>query len=135
MNVPFNEDGSVRITTLQEIKTIIKDFMPGTESVKQTMSTEIESGGKTYKITTPVEGANNRDLLMEGFAVVKNRLEVLEKVEEGQLSPVNVDGQMWVDSLINRCMGGTRDGLKVKWEIKEGTYKFDPFTGKLTCLK
>ena len=135
MNVPLNEDGSVCVTTLDHIRSIIKEFLPGTESVVRTTTTEIPVDGKNYKITVPVHGANSRDLLIEGFTLIRNRMEVFDKVEDGQLSPVDLGGKMWVDDLIKRKMGGVRDGLKVIWELKEGIFKFDPFTGKLICLK
>ena len=39
---------------------------------------------------------------------------------------------MWLDDLIIRRLGGVRDGLRVKWDIAEGVFYFDPYTGTLS---
>ena len=36
-----------------------------------------------------------------------------------------------VDNLIERRLGGKRNGLKIRWRVPEGIYEFDPRDRKL----
>ncbi len=71
-------------------------------------------------------------MLLEGFDVIKARIEAKAKYGEGPVPVFNIDGKMWVDDLIKRRLGGVRDGIRVKWDIGQISYFFDPYTGKLT---
>jgi hypothetical protein len=128
----LSDDKTVTVETLADIKIAIKEFLSSEEASPE-VSTEIQSDGKTYKVTAPT-ACSYSDLLMEGFNMVKKRLDAINKPREVELGiePINVDGHMWLDDLISRRLGGVRDGLSIKWDLKEGTFRFDPFTHKLT---
>ena len=88
-----------------------------------------------------------KQLLVEGFFLVKTRMELAGKMKEAaeledddeDLLPerlkwelFDIDSQYFhVDALIRRELGGFRKGLRVRWDIKEGTFEFDPFECKL----
>jgi len=122
----------VVVKTLSDIKQAIREFMPGDRPLHEVNAT-VKADGKTWQLSAPA-GASYREMLIEGFDVVKKRLEVLEKARDTELGiePININGHMWLDDLIVRRLGGVRDGLRVKWDISDGTFYFDPYTGTLT---
>ena len=128
----YNADGSVLITSLNDIREVVGDFMPGKEDMPTKISAEFMIDSKKVVAVSSVEGISPRESLVEGFSILKKRMDVVKHLEEGALSPVCVEGHMWLDDLIRYRMGGKRDGLKVRWDLSDGSYKFDPFTGKLT---
>jgi hypothetical protein len=85
-------------------------------------------------------------MLIDGFEAVKKQIQVQKRVEElkrdleemGEDLP-NYHAEVWdaenltfnVDALIMRRLGGRRKGLRVRWDLHEGSYEFDPFTRKL----
>jgi len=134
----MNDDGSEQVNCLGDIKRVIQEFMPGVKHTTLTLEAEMKAEGKTFK----VEGESSIDykkLLMEGFDIVKVRLEAAKRIadsrEEIRIQPINTDGHMWLDSLITRRLGGRRDGLRVRWDLQDGTYFFDPYECKLTKSK
>lgn len=128
----LDESSVVVADTLYNIKQAIKEFIPNDAEILEVSAT-IESEGQTWQLTAPA-GASYQEMLIEGFDIVKKRLEAMAKPRETELNiePVNIDGRMWLDDLITRRLGGTRDGLRVKWDITEGVFYFDPYTGTLT---
>lgn len=133
MSITYNNDGSVCVKSLLDIREVIKNVMPGTESkTGPDVKAEFVENGKKIMVSAPSKGSNDRDLLMQGFDAVKARMEVIARVEGNSLSPVNIDGRMWLDDFLKRRLGAVRDGLRAKWEISEGIFMFDPYTGKLT---
>ncbi len=131
MPILHNDNGLPIIQCLEDIREIIKDFLPSNKSTGSKISTTMNVEGKNYNVSASLDGDNPGDQLREGFDIIKRRLVVLEKTEGKTLSPVVVDGRMWLDDLIRIRLGGSRDGLRVKWVISSGTYFFDPYTGKL----
>lgn len=128
----YNDDGSIYVDSLNDIKEVVSDFMPGREDTPTPVKAEFIQNGKKIVAVSSVEGISPRESLIEGFSILKKRIDVVEHLKEGAISPVCVEGHMWVDDLIRYRMGGKRDGLKVRWDLAGGSYKFDPFTGKLT---
>ena len=118
----------VVVETYNDIKNAVQEFMPGKEPVNPPVVAEIEIEGRKSTLTAPTN-CTYRDMLIEGFTIVKKRFEVIEKHADG---PINISGHMWLDDLIHRRLGGVRDGVRVKWDLKDGTYFFDPFTGVVT---
>jgi len=127
----LTDDQTVIVETLGDIKAAIQEFLVPGESV--TVEGTIKSGGKTWQVEAPAE-CDYKTMLKEGFEIVKTRLEAKER-NTGQselgIDPISVDGHMWLDDLITRRLGGVRDGLRVRWDLAEGTFFFDPFTSKL----
>jgi len=128
----INADQIVTVNTLSDIKSAIQEFLPSSTTAPEVHST-IKAEGKTYKLSAPTS-CGYRDMLIEGFGIVKKRLEAKNPSQNAELGidPVSVDGHMWLDELIGRRLGGKRDGVRVRWDVVEGTFYFDPFSGKLT---
>lgn len=131
MPIDRGADGTPIIRCVDDIKEVIKDFLPGSAQSDQQISTTMESDGHKYNVSVDLKNQDPKCQLIEGFDIVKRRLEVLEKLGNNKNAPITVDGHMWLDDLIRMRMGGSRDGLRVKWVIRSDTYLFDPYTGKL----
>ncbi len=104
-------------------------FVPDNPPVRAQVKDE---DGKMHDLQAPT-GCDYRSLLMEGFKIVEGRLKAIEKVKaRGLVPPIQIDGHMWLDDLISRRLDGTREGMRVKWELTDAIYYFDPTTGKVT---
>ena len=129
----LNKQNTVIVESLVDIKSVIQEFLPDHRSQSVEVHAELADGGKKYMVTAPAD-CDYKKLLSEGFEIIRKRVEAAGRAHaSGQASPINITGRMWLDDLIERRLGGKRDGLRVKWVIKDTTYYFDPFTGKLTC--
>ena len=76
-------------------------------------------------------------MLIKGFTMIKNRVDAIEKAtQRGSGEAANklfsIDRHSWLDDLVQRRFGGKRDGLRIRWDISEGTFFYDPFTRSLT---
>lgn len=126
----------VIIETLGDIKKAIQEFLPGHKEENPVVEAEFrDDQGRKISVSAPT-GCTYREMLIEGFNIVKTRIEIMEKCKEkaegSGIQPIQIDGHMWLDDLITRRLGGKRDGLRIRWDLQEGSYFFDPFTGKLT---
>ena len=128
----LDERNIVIVETLGDIKSVIQEFTsPSDDPV--TVDATIRSNNKEFKVSAAAE-CDYPAMLKEGFGIVKRRLDAIEK-HKGDgigINPISVGGKMWLDDLITRRLGGERDGTRVRWDLKEGTFFFDPFDGKLT---
>lgn len=121
----------VVVESVADIQRAIQEFLPGKKENPVVRAT-MRVGGKDVTLTAPTD-LTYRDMLIEGLTIIKKRMEAIAKAPADiPLNPFNIDGHMWVDDLIKRRLGGIRDGVRVKWALKDGTYFFDPFTGTLT---
>lgn len=126
----------VTVTTSYDIRRVIQEFIqpPKTDSISTEFEALDESGKKFKKVLTMSVEGDYRTLLIKGLTTIRNRMEAIQKFGDVGRKVFNIDGHSWVDDLIARRLGGKRDGLRVRWDLSEGTYFFDPFTGKLTKL-
>jgi hypothetical protein len=69
-----------------------------------------------------------RKSFIEGFEFVKRRKK-FNDTAGNQLS--TDDMRCWVDNVVKQRLGGRREGLGVVWDLPEGKFKLDPWTGKL----
>ena len=115
--------------TLADVKQAILPFMNSGEAV--TISCELDG----EKVSLVSVDASPRAILLNGLNQVKKRIELRDKVKEYKdtmLQIWDVDKSHFnVDKLIYNRLGGERRGIRVRWEIKEGKYEYDPFTNKL----
>lgn len=82
-----------------------------------------------------------RKLIIDGFDIVKKRIEYYNKAMEldkngsyGGIKPLIIDVDKafcWVDKLIEERLDGKREGLTVIWNLNDGKYVFDPYTGTI----
>lgn len=129
------EDGSVKIQSLYDIKKVINDLNSqndGQVEVQTEMQVVNQDGSTVKTNLSAPSSCDYKFMLKEGFETLRKRSEMAEntKTNDG-LKVFNIEGRMWLDNLIERRMGGRRDGLKVVWQLEGSTYQWDPFTNKL----
>ena len=101
---------------------------------------------KTYRVTAMADPTDKRSIVLKGFEFIRARTEFEAKSHE--LDPVLVNGRemrpairptiearAWIDPLLDRWFGATREGLLIVWTVKEGKFLYDPFTHKLFKAK
>lgn len=136
----------VKVRNLYELKMLLKDFMKG-RSKKVNMQTQLSwtnDDGKKIQSNVSAESAGGSlvDTLIYGMEKVKVRAEYSEKMKQasedaqkqlGSSMPVwDIDKVRFnVDTLIESRMGGKRHGTRVRWELEDGIYEYDPLTNKL----
>lgn len=98
-----------------------------------------------YNATGKSKNASLRQTLLDGLAVVKKRIETMSKMREAIESAKSNDEsfstslQAWdvdkvrfnVDTLIERKLGAKRNGILIRWELPDGVFEYDAFSGKL----
>ena len=124
--------------SMTDIQMAIKPFMEDRGSESVNISCEIDGD----KVSGVSSSASYRKILLDGLEVIKKRIkavsamrEALDKSEEGEKNNMKV----WevdklrfnVDTLIERKLGGKRVGIRIRWELKDGIYEYDPFGNKL----
>ena len=100
-----------------------------------------------FQVHTTTLSKSYRQILLDGFQVVKQRTETAEQlVHEETVHAIEVDGKAMVppavvntegryamDSIIERLLGGYRDGRFVCWNLSDGyTYRYEIFQHRLT---
>ena len=134
----------VVIKNTSDIKRVIDKLYTTIEHKSITMSVDVPwVDPDTYeKGSDKVQGKSNDtslyDVLIEGLNKIKKHNETLEKNKKtiDNLDPSEKPKNFWqetkhsVDSLIEKRLGGKRNGLRIRWEIEEGIFELDPFTKK-----
>lgn len=141
----------VEINSLQEIKQLISIVMQSdsnnSEIILDTKLEWVDDEGNRQegKITAKTKDLSIYKLLIDGLDVVKNYMQsvdtikkAVEKVEDKDDIPANILA-VWniermhfnVDSFIEKKFGGKRSGLRIRWNLKDGIYEWDPYMMKL----
>lgn len=125
----------VEVNSVEDIKRLLQEFLPGNKEKDPMVSAEFETDRGKVRVNAPT-GCSYFNMFHEGFEMLRKRHEVLGKVDTRDgLSLSTIDNHTWLDDLIERRLGGKRDGLSIVWVLDNSEYRYDPFTGKLTrCL-
>jgi hypothetical protein len=141
----------VVIKTLFELRELVEHLAPDNKTVDpNALPITVQSKGTKFadenfvgNIIIPQSGGQSmtRRTLLEGFNMVKRRKETLreisndEETEYGGWFPaplLDPDEQVtWLDRFIENRLGGKREDLFITWEVSEGKYRLDPWTGIL----
>lgn len=142
----------VSVRTLSDIRSALQPFLKESKEPQVSISTEMtwhDDDGKRQKglVKSESRDLSLRRMLLEGFDLVKKRVELAKKAkaqseledDDDDLLPekirwglFNIDDQyLHVDSLIRKELGGKRKGLRVRWEVVEGKFEFDPYSNDL----
>ena len=137
----------VVVKDLNGIKMVLKPFLVDNPDQERTIQCEMgwENEGKAEKsiITSKSSGFSYRKTLIDGLDVIRKRKETMEKLKkatkEAQANDMISTMEVWdvnkmrfnVDALIERRLGGKRNGCRVRWVVNEGIFEYDPFTDKL----
>jgi hypothetical protein len=137
----------VVIRNLNDIKLALKPFLLDASDQDRTMQCEMswDNDGKMEKsvVTGKSASFSYRQTLIDGLEVVKKRQETMKKLKEAVDKIEDEDFKptmdVWdinkitfnIDTLIQRRLGGTRNGLRVRWSVAEGIFEYDPYQDKL----
>lgn len=138
MNTTITKEPVIKVKTAADIRKVVSEFLPrpNRSEVVCAQVSSVDSNGKsvTYQVEAPLQ-CDYRSLLIQGMTIVRNRIDAAAKYGAAASNLLAVDGHMWVDDLITRRLDGKRDGTRIRWDISEGVFYFDPFTGKLTQVQ
>lgn len=145
------------INTVNDIRRVLAVLDPGIRSNKTSddisISTELtgSDGRKStnFQVETKTSSKSYRQILLEGFQIVRQRLEMMEKLETREKAVIEVNGKPMtpppvvscegrhaMDSIIERLLGGYRSGQYVCWDLADGyTYRYEIFQHRLTRVK
>ena len=135
------EDGIKPITcyTIADIKAAIQPFMEDSGGEQVLLSCKVGD----EKVTGKSTASSMRQLLLEGLSVIKKRMEAITKVQEAvdEADEAGVSSAMsiWdinnvrfnIDNIIERRLGGKRRGIRIRWNLSDCIYEYDPFSNKL----
>jgi hypothetical protein len=110
-----------------------------TETVVVNTFGDIKNAIKSY---TKKGNENAREIIIRGIDMLKERHKLyeqhqveLETLDMGGVTPAimqnPIEARTWLDGIIEKKMGGKRNGLVVRWELQDGTYEWDPISDKL----
>ena len=112
-------DTEVTVNSLSDIKRALANFSPSSKS-------------------------SSRHLLMDGIDIIKARIEAHKRAEEefeqvkeelGDFVPARMQdpstARFWVDDIIEKRLRGKRIGTKITWDLKDGSYEWDPYSGEI----
>lgn len=99
----------------------------------------------TYNVSSSTTSRSKRDILMDGFEIIKRRSAISKSTTEQttingvDVSPPTlneVSSIPWIDKLIRQWMGAERNGLTIFWRLSDGyEYKYDIYAHRLTRAK
>lgn len=143
------------VTTINDIKQLLYELDPSkavssTSTVSAQLDGETEEGGaQRFNVSTVTTSQPKRSILLHGFEIIKKRIEYANTAQTVAKHTV-VNGRIMqpavaknqesafstVDKLVERWLGGKRDGLLIRWDLRDGyTYKYDIWQHKLTRVK
>ena len=143
----------ITVRSLMDLRTVISPFLSGDDSdqrvdVSAKMQWVDDRGvSRSTDVIAESRDLTPRKLLIEGFDLVKKRMMLADKAreeaeredEDDDLLPerikwglFDIDSQYFhVDTLIKQEFDGERKGLRIRWEIEDGNFEYDPYIGKL----
>lgn len=151
------------IWTVGDIQSVLTQLDPKDRLNKPvgdvTLTTQMEARderdkSRIFQVNSTSSNQNHRDILIEGFALLRRRKDVVEtadqKKEESvivigsdacpdgrEMPPPDVitgdDASLAIDPLIERLLGGYRSGNHICWDLSDGfTYRYEIFQHRLT---
>ena len=140
----------IRVHNLPELKKLVKRLQPGPDDkaspiIIDTKKARMADDTYSGMVTIPQSGGQStvRRTLLDGFEMLKQSQKRYEESlatqnmeeEYGGFLPAVVpnptEHHTWVDTFIDRNMGGKREGLYIVWNLPEGKFRMDPWTCKL----
>lgn len=138
----------VTATSVADVVILVAEFAPAKvpNVIMETTMEAADHGGSrlvNYKVTAEVPAVTRRQMLLDGLTVVKRHLDaeqgmtkrreaiVVNGVEITAAAVAIADRQFAVDKLIRRWFGARRDGIYVRWDLRDGAYFYDVWTHKL----
>jgi hypothetical protein len=123
----------VNIMTLSDIKRIIKSLKekkPGTGRV-----VSVDVGDQKFNVNTSTEHPPYMQIIIDALIGANQDdkpLPVFEINDNETIVPISIGNNHIIDGFISRCTGGVREGNRIKWDLQDNTYYYDPIQGILT---
>lgn len=124
------ELGVVNIRNISDIKMMITKLK--TESPPNGKSVSINIGDGIFNINTSTGHPSYMQMIKDALKVEDNEPIEMIEINGEKLIPVDVGKNHAIDGFIKQCVGGIRDGNRIKWVLLNGDYFYDPTTDKLT---
>jgi len=139
----------VKINNLFELKKLVQRLQPTTIEhtspiIVDTKQAKMSDDSFSGKVTIPQSSGDTLyKTLLDGFSMIKNHREYYSASISAELNPDDYGGYLpakpsnpedhvtWLDIFIEQRLGGKRDGLSIVWDLPEGQFKLDPWSGKL----
>ncbi len=97
---------------------------------------------REYSVSGVTQDQSRRDILVSFFTMIRERITASMKTDNTDMmlvngrvvrrAPViNTDGRLPIDNLIDRWLGGKRDGLFIVWNVSDVVYKYDVLDNRL----
>lgn len=141
---------AVEVKTYSDLVKLVEGLKP-TNAIDKPIKVTFENVGTendrvipSLSVSSPSDGQSmSRKLLLDGFEMVKRQMafdqaaQVYSDVVDnfGGVYPATpaMDNTRatWLDNYIRSTLGGHREGLVVVWNLPEGKFQLDPWSGKL----
>jgi hypothetical protein len=145
------------IKTVSDIKRVLVQLEPNSRLnvnlddvtlAVNMIGTNTDNHSRTFHVSAKTKTNSIRNMLLDGLNVVKQREDTAIKISDKKVS-VTVNGTemispavisensfLAIDPVINRTLGGYRNGHFVQWDLSDGfTYRYDIFAHRLTRFK
>jgi hypothetical protein len=101
---------------------------------------------RAFSVNATTTTQTYRQMIIEAFALIKRREEAANNLTKSANTEVLINGKsmtpppvidmqprLAVDSVIERLLGGHRDGLRIRWDLADGySYFYDVMQHRLT---
>ena len=145
----------VTVETIDDIRMILDELDPAKNiqqkeiNISTTMMSSEGGSNVKYNVNANTRSKSKRDMLVEGFEVLRKRMETLDShsqdimpliINGKEVKPAelksNTESHTWVDPLIKQWTGGQREGLFITWNLKDGyKYKYEIISHKFSRVK
>jgi len=125
----------VIIRTLSDVQQIIKKLINQKPPSGKVVLTTVQ--GKTLTVDTSTKHPSYMTQIRDGFLEIEEFSKKPQSIELNgtNITPLGTQPDNWLDPFIKQCTGGVRDGNRIKWELPEASYFYDPIEEKLTMVE
>ncbi len=145
----------VEIRTPEDIKRAVMDLDPKRSTLHvdiplaAIMQVREDNHDVTYRVEANTRSKSKRELLLDGLSILKNRIDIEEKLQI-EREPIEINGVLmkpaslgnsisgsnWIDPIIKHWLGGYRNGVLICWDLSDGyIYKYDIWEHRLTRIQ
>lgn len=136
--VARNHQGDPDPRTIYDIQLLLKDLINPSIRSSPGCSVSIsgyDESGKKVSITTQERGLSTDAQVLDLFKGLQIKMQMANKLGETGRRLIYQAPPALLDNLLARRYGACRDGLRMYWNLPDGTYFFCPFTKKITRKK
>lgn len=124
---------TIIINSLADVKRIIKTLKERKPGSGRLVSIDI--GEQQFHVNTSTDHPPYMEIIKDAIlGADQNEVPPVAIPINGDetIIPLRIGENSAVNSFIERCTGGRRDGDRIKWEMGDATYYYDPIEDRLT---